>query len=221
MNIERPLLLPVAASLGAHALLFLGFTAGEPEVIAGPSEDPPMVELTFVRPPDDEPLEVPKGTDRPEREKEAVSVPALPELIRVVSNDDGPIMEPTKPVPFAGTPVKNIPPAWTPEGESIGPKGPPVFPAHLLDNEPKARFRSAPVYPFEAKRNGVRGEVVVEFEVNERGEVMSPRVVRSTDSIFEAPTLRAVSKWTFEPGRKDGRAVRFRMMIPIVFNLHE
>jgi protein TonB len=59
----------------------------------------------------------------------------------------------------------------------------------------------------------------VEFVVDEAGRVMHPFVVRSSRAGFEAPTLRAVEKWRFEPGKKDGRAVRFRMQIPVTFSL--
>ena len=79
----------------------------------------------------------------------------------------------------------------------------------------------APVYPFDAKRNGLTGEVFVEFTVDEEGAVISPRVVRSSDRIFEDATLRAVSRWRFEPGRRANQIVRFRMAVPVVFNLNE
>jgi protein TonB len=39
--------------------------------------------------------------------------------------------------------------------------------------------------------------------------------------MFEEPTLRAVAKWQFEPGRRDGRIVKFRMTVPVLFNLNE
>jgi periplasmic protein TonB len=63
--------------------------------------------------------------------------------------------------------------------------------------------------------------VVVEFIVDERGRVIEPRVVRSTNRIFDDATLQAVAKWQFEPGRRDGKIVRFRMSAPVVFSLNE
>jgi protein TonB len=35
--------------------------------------------------------------------------------------------------------------------------------------------------------------------------------------VFEAPALKAVKQWKFEPGKKNGKAVRFRMRVPITF----
>ena len=55
----------------------------------------------------------------------------------------------------------------------------------------------------------------------EEAAAIDPRVVKSSDRMFEEPTLRAVAKWQFEPGRRAGRIVRFRMAVPVVFNLNE
>jgi protein TonB len=57
--------------------------------------------------------------------------------------------------------------------------------------------------------------------VDERGRVIDPRIVRSSERVFEESTLRAISKWQFEPGRRQGKVVRFRMTVPVMFNLHE
>lgn len=89
-----------------------------------------------------------------------------------------------------------------------------------LDNTPRARVTAAPAYPFEARRNGLAGEVVVEFVVDEAGNVHAPMVARSSDRVFEEAALRAVARWKFEPGKRDGRAVRFRMALPIQFTLN-
>jgi protein TonB len=51
--------------------------------------------------------------------------------------------------------------------------------------------------------------------------VSEVRIVSSNDSRFEAPTLSAISAWRFEPGRRNGRVVRFRMQIPVDYTLSE
>lgn len=96
-----------------------------------------------------------------------------------------------------------------------------VIPQHLLDNSPRTRLQPAPIYPLEGKKEGLRGEVVVEFLVDEQGRVRDPRVMSSTHRMFEEPTLRAIAKWVFEPGRRDGRVVSFKMAVPVIFNLNE
>ena len=79
----------------------------------------------------------------------------------------------------------------------------------------------APLYPAEARRDGRSGIVTMEFVVNEAGEVTTPRITGASDLVFEAAALRAVAKWRFEPGRRHGQIVRFRMVVPIHFSLNE
>ncbi len=71
------------------------------------------------------------------------------------------------------------------------------------------------------KRNGIAGEVLVEFIVDANGTVRDAHAVRSSQREFEASAVRAVSKWTFRPGQKGGRNVATRMQVPIVFSLNE
>ncbi|MCX6953580.1 MAG: TonB family protein [Verrucomicrobia bacterium] len=103
------------------------------------------------------------------------------------------------------------------EKPGVGPGG--IVGLGDLDNTPRTRMTVTPNYPFEAKRAGLTGEVLVEFVVDETGGVHAPRVVRSTDRVFEEAALRAVARWKFEAGKRGGKPVRFRMALPIVFSL--
>jgi TonB family protein len=67
-----------------------------------------------------------------------------------------------------------------------------------------------PVYPYNAAKAGLNGKVVIEFVIDEKGDVINPHVVRSNNPWFERPALDAILKWKFEPGRKDGRVVNVR-----------
>jgi len=97
---------------------------------------------------------------------------------------------------------------------------PNIFDATKLDNTPRSTAQVAPNYPAEARMRGYGGEVVVGFVVNESGRVSSSYVVSTTDPLFNDAALRAVEKWRFEPGRHLGRAVSFRMTVPIVFRMN-
>jgi protein TonB len=107
-------------------------------------------------------------------------------------------------------------PTGVPGGEPHA--GPAIIDATQLDHRPQARSQIAPVYPRGAAADGRDGEVWVEFLVDETGAVRDAHVVRSNDRVFEEPTLRAVARWRFEPGRRNGRVVRFRMAVPVVFH---
>lgn len=115
------------------------------------------------------------------------------------------------------THVPTTPPAWD-EGNR---KGRGSISAIDLDEPPRVKFRIPPDYPYAMRTAGIDGTVWVEFTVDETGRVVFPRVTKSTHPDFEEATLRAVSKWVFEKGKRRGHVVRFRMSVPIVFSVGE
>ncbi len=96
-----------------------------------------------------------------------------------------------------------------------------VFDISKLDQQPVPRFQARPQYPFEMRRAGIAGEVVVDFLVDTNGDVQNAYAVRSSQREFEAAAVQAVSKWKFKPGRKNARNVITHMQVPIVFTLNE
>lgn len=77
-------------------------------------------------------------------------------------------------------------------------------------------------YPDEAVEAGLQGKVFVEFEVNKKGKVVSAEVKRGVPGapMLDAEALRVVKAmpaWT--PGRMNGKAVRTRFALPILFSL--
>ncbi|MEZ5988901.1 MAG: TonB family protein [Planctomycetota bacterium] len=85
-----------------------------------------------------------------------------------------------------------------------------------LDQTPRAVYQPNPVLDAAVRRRAP-GKVYVLFIVEPDGKVVNPIVQSSTDPIFERPALNAVKKWRFEPGKRNGKAVRFRLRYPIVF----
>ena len=98
---------------------------------------------------------------------------------------------------------------------------PPVLDISKLDQIPQPRFRTPPQYPFEMRRAGIAGEVLVEFLVDTEGDVQNAFAAKSSQKEFESAAIQAVSKWKFRPGRKNGQNVVTRMQVPIVFTLNE
>jgi len=96
-----------------------------------------------------------------------------------------------------------------------------VFDISKLDQQPVAKFQARPQFPFEMRRAGISGEVVVDFIVDTNGEVRNAYAAHSSQREFEAAAVQAVSKWKFRPGRKNGHAVFTHMQVPIVFTLNE
>ncbi len=100
-------------------------------------------------------------------------------------------------------------------------RGMKVFDISMLDQTPVPKFQARPQYPFEMRRAGIAGEVVVDFIVDTNGDVQNAYALRSTQREFEAAAVQAVSKWKFKPGRKGGRDEPTHMQVPIVFTLNE
>jgi protein TonB len=94
----------------------------------------------------------------------------------------------------------------------VGPSRPPgssrparIFNLSDLDEPPRANTRIDPDFPFDMRRSGLKGEVLVEVVVAARGAVRDPFVVRSSHAGFEQPALDAVLKWKFRPGARPAR----------------
>ena len=96
-----------------------------------------------------------------------------------------------------------------------------VYEISQLDQTPVPRFQARPQYPFEMRKAGISGEVVVDFIVDVEGNVQNAYALRSSRQEFEAAAVQAVSKWKFKPGRKGGQDVATHMQVPIVFTLNQ
>jgi protein TonB len=100
-------------------------------------------------------------------------------------------------------------------------RGMKVFDISMLDQTPVPKFQARPQYPFEMRRAGISGDVLVDFIVDTNGDVQNAYALRSSQREFEAAAVQAVTKWKFKPGRKGGRDVPTHMQVPIVFTLNE
>ncbi len=91
-----------------------------------------------------------------------------------------------------------------------------IFSMADLDQRPRVIYQPSPVLNGKV-RDKAPGRVYIIFIVNEQGRVESPKVQSSDGPVFEQPALAAVKQWKFEPGKRNGEAVRFRMRVPITF----
>jgi TonB family protein len=96
-----------------------------------------------------------------------------------------------------------------------------VFPADSVDAPAELLGTVAPLYPETHWRQGTGGRVLLEFVVNERGEVELGTVstVASTDPLFAAAARAVLPGARFSPAMRGGRAVRQVVHLPIEFTL--
>lgn len=75
-----------------------------------------------------------------------------------------------------------------------------------------------PVYPDEAKTQGIQGVVIIEVRIDEEGRVSDARVLRSIPELDEA-ALEAVRQWMFTPTLLNGKPVPLIMTVTVNFTL--
>lgn len=76
-----------------------------------------------------------------------------------------------------------------------------------------------PAYPRQAAIDGIEGDVMVEFTVDEAGLVRTPRSVRSPDPALSQAAEEAVATWQFERPTRNGQPTSIRVQIPLAFRL--
>jgi protein TonB len=89
-----------------------------------------------------------------------------------------------------------------------------------FDEPPMPTKTVPPVYPSALKHDGISGMVTMSILVDENGFVQNPVVKKSTRPEFEQPAIDAVSKWKFEPAKKDGKPVAVQVVIPVKFSVN-
>jgi periplasmic protein TonB len=95
-----------------------------------------------------------------------------------------------------------------------------VFEIGDLDEPPRPLARLKPIYPPQARMRRIEGEVVVEFIVTADGTARSIVVVSSRPGdVFASAAARAIERWRFTPGTKDGAAVATRVRQKVEFRL--
>jgi periplasmic protein TonB len=222
MNIQKHLI-PAALAAAAHVALFtqLPEEARVHAVIELAAKRPPLPPHTAPVPqPPEESL--PRETDStPQPLAGGPTPPELPESLRAVADAvfvipvDERLTRPERDLRIA---PKEFGPGDIGRAGEIG-ATPGPFAAGDLDRVPSARMQLPPDYPPSLRQSGIGGAVTVEFEVNSRGEVVRAVALRYTHAEFVEPALRAVRQWRFEPGRRHGVAVPFRLIVPIEFGI--
>jgi TonB family protein len=74
-------------------------------------------------------------------------------------------------------------------------------------------------YPEMAKEAGIEGRVIIQFIVDQDGNVTNPKVTRGVHEMLDQAALDAVKEQTFRPGKQEGQSVPVQMSLPVTFRL--
>lgn len=118
-------------------------------------------------------------------------------------------------------PISNTPPP-PPAQEEEKEEEPEIF--VIVEQMPEligglAAIQKKITYPEIAKKAGVEGRVIVQFVVDEEGNVADPQVVRGIGAGCDEEAVRAVKQAKFTPGKQRGKSVKVKMSLPITFKL--
>lgn len=87
------------------------------------------------------------------------------------------------------------------------------------DSAPRPIFQPPPRYPYLMMLQNREGEAVVEFTIDEAGQVIEPKLISDTHVVFGDRARATVKAWRFAPAFKDGTPVKILVSQKIEFNL--
>jgi TonB family protein len=80
--------------------------------------------------------------------------------------------------------------------------------------------QSKVVYPAEAKAANIQGRVHLLVYIDENGEVAEAEVMKGVHPLLDKAALDALKEVKFFPGYDDGKAVKTKVTLPVIFKLN-
>lgn len=91
---------------------------------------------------------------------------------------------------------------------------------HEIFTQPRYSYNPKPPYPFEARRKGYEGKVILKVEVLSNGNVGKIELKYSSGyKVLDNSAIETIKKWRFIPAIKNGESISYWVNIPIVFRL--
>lgn len=212
-------LLALAGSLAVHgAVLILPGMEFEPR----PGPAPATVVKVTLAAVQNEPV----GAEKPlTRERRPRPVPRPERVVAKAAPREEPVPEPVANPPFIapGAVENQAPRVAAPVAEapvqlatvSKARASEPDYVARYLHNPP-------PSYPWQARRMGVEGRVVLHVEILPNGNTGRIDIRQSSGhELLDQAAIRAVGAWRFDPARVAGEPITAWADVPISFRLTE
>lgn len=227
-NLRAWLTLSVVATL--HAVALIGVLSLEPVAQAVGLQQPLMVSLLTIKPPEVI-KEIPREATRPSPQPQVQPVKLVqPPVLAVREETPGPVA--VAPAPLQPAPVSAVlPPPLAPEPEPEKPVAPaaasvvatapppppsmtpPRFDADYLNNPD-------PAYPAVSSRLGEQGRVLLRVFVNPDGNPAQVEIRESSGyTRLDKAARDAVLRWRFVPARQGERGIASWVLVPISFSL--
>ncbi len=208
------LALALALSASLHGALLMAVRVGQVErpgpvaprltVRLAPQPSRPDAPVLQPTPQADSPVSEP--APQPEVPPVAVQAPSPPELASPAAEGEA---REGMPEAAAGTTTLDLP----------LPPDPVYYPARQVDEHPVLVSGGKPVYPDEAARRDLKGEVIVLMLLNEHGRADEVSIVEAKPAGmgFEEAVIAWLREARFRPAMRQGRAVKARVVYHVTF----
>lgn len=94
-----------------------------------------------------------------------------------------------------------------------------VYPISKLTRPPGFIRKIEPVYPGSEQKAGSQASILAEVTINELGNVIDVKIVKSAGPAFDQAVLDALQKSKFSPGYINQEAVAVKVIVPFRFSL--
>lgn len=84
---------------------------------------------------------------------------------------------------------------------------------------PSFIHREIPIYPFQARRFGKEGTVVLKLHIDKNGYLQSIEVIQPSQFGFTEAAVDAIKKSTFAPAHRKGEKIASKALLSVRFNL--
>jgi len=195
LKYRRTLELSTIISMGILSLMFYSFQKYEGEFVLPDAE---KLVIESIEIPPTQQIQKPPPPSRP-------SIP-------VESEDDDLLDDVTiEETEIDLSDVMDAPPPPPEEDE--------VFEFFAVSEKPVLKHKETPKYPDLARRAGIEGRVTVMVTIDETGNVIDAKVLRSVPMLDES-AIAAAKKCTFKPAKQRDKFVKVKMSIPFDFRLN-
>lgn len=89
------------------------------------------------------------------------------------------------------------------------------------DKPPKLIKKVDPVYPEEARKAGIEGEVVVEATTDKEGNVVKIKVLKGEQDILNKAAIDSIKQWKYEPFILEGKPIGVEFVVTVQFKLKD
>lgn len=139
-----------------------------------------------------------------------------PVLPKTAADPSKPVAE-TRPEAAAPQPAVETKPEAAPPQPVVETKPEPQ--PQIAPTPPVLIRRVSPIYPEDARREGIQGAVQLQIDIDENGVPSNPRVVRSLHPSLDERAKEAVVLWRFRPGTVDGKPAPASVRVEVNFSL--